>query len=237
MKFVSNTRSKPIWRSAVTILPGDQRPRGIAEAFAQRCADGGGSLHDAPSSSGRPGPPTPRPISSRSLIAPTGHTAAHCPHCTQTTSESGWENAGPIIGLEPAALREDGRHSLRLAAHGHAPAAGNALGRVAHERGRARVRPPLALHSGEGDLADAQVARDGLKLAVRVAVAGLAVALVIGEDQLHHGPPRVPGPGGVGLHLHPFAHAWSRRKAIRVLAPSTSTRHTRQAPMACTFFR
>ena len=40
-------------------------------------------------------------ISSFSLIAPTGHTAAHWPHCTQTTSERFDEKAGPITLLNP----------------------------------------------------------------------------------------------------------------------------------------
>ena len=46
VKFVSNTRSNPIWRSALTILPGHQGARRVAEALPERRADGGRGLHD-----------------------------------------------------------------------------------------------------------------------------------------------------------------------------------------------
>ena len=34
-------------------------------------------------------------------MAPTGHTAAHCPHCTHTTSERFDAKAGPITDWNP----------------------------------------------------------------------------------------------------------------------------------------
>ena len=37
----------------------------------------------------------------RSWMAPTGQTAAHWPHCTQTTSLRFWANAGPISVAKP----------------------------------------------------------------------------------------------------------------------------------------
>ena len=37
----------------------------------------------------------------RSWMAPTGQTAAHWPHCTQTTSLRSWANAGPISVAKP----------------------------------------------------------------------------------------------------------------------------------------
>ena len=42
-----------------------------------------------------------RSMLSRSLMAPTGHTAEHCPHCTHTTSASSEVKAGPITELKP----------------------------------------------------------------------------------------------------------------------------------------
>ena len=36
-----------------------------------------------------------------SVMAPTGHTAAHWPHCTQTTSARSMANAGPMTVLKP----------------------------------------------------------------------------------------------------------------------------------------
>ncbi len=36
-----------------------------------------------------------------SMMAPTGHTAAHCPHCTQTTSARSLAKAGPITVVKP----------------------------------------------------------------------------------------------------------------------------------------
>ena len=41
------------------------------------------------------------PMWSCSVIAPTGHTAPHWPHCTHTTSSSSWQNAGPTTVLKP----------------------------------------------------------------------------------------------------------------------------------------
>ena len=35
------------------------------------------------------------------MIAPTGQTAAHWPHCTQVTSERSEANAGPITVVKP----------------------------------------------------------------------------------------------------------------------------------------
>ena len=79
-------------------------------------------------------------------MAPTGHTAAHCPHCTHTTSERSLREGRADDRVEPASLREDGGHPLGLAAHRDAAAAGDALGRVPHE-GRACSRPSCACSS------------------------------------------------------------------------------------------
>ena len=62
-----------------------------------------------------------------------------------------------------------------------------------------RLRRLLAV---VGDLADAQLGRQGLQLAVLVAVAGLALAVVLGEQQFDHGPAGVADAAGVGEHLH-----------------------------------
>ena len=55
-------------------------------------------------------------IWSCSVMAPTGQTAAHWPHCTQTTSLRSWLKAGPITVVEAAVLGEQGADVLRLAA-------------------------------------------------------------------------------------------------------------------------
>ena len=100
VKFVSNTRSNPIWRSAVTILPVTSVPGGQPK-HSPRAARMAGAVCTTTVFFGSSRAAQTLPISSRSLIAPTGHTAAHCPHWTQTTSERFWENAGPITEVNP----------------------------------------------------------------------------------------------------------------------------------------
>ena len=66
---------------------------------------------------------------------------------------------------------------------------------LSRDQGRRRGVDPLAgLLAGVGDLADAQLGRQGLQLAVLVAVARLALAVVLGEQQFDHRPAGLADP-------------------------------------------
>ena len=67
-------------------------------------------------------------------------------------------------------------------------------------------------------------------------VAGLAVAVVLGEEQLDDRAARRRAPRVLVWTTMPSVAGWTQ-EATRVVAPSTSTRQTRQAPMACTSSR
>ena len=79
--------------------------------------------------------------------------------------------------------------------------------------------------------------RNGLQLAVPVAVAGLAVTLVVGEDQLDDRSSRASRTRAEFVCTFMPSKAGVTQEAMRVFAPSTSTMQTRQDPIACTFFR
>ena len=105
--------------------------------------------------------------------------------------------AGPIDRLEAAVLREQGADVLHLGADADAAAALDALAGVAQQGRRRGVDPLAGPLAGVGDLADAQFGGQGLQLAVLAAVAGLALAVVLGEQQLDHGPAGARGRGRV----------------------------------------
>ena len=119
-------------------------------------------------------------IWSFSLMAPTGHTAAHWPHCTQATSARSDAKAGPMTVLNP---RPCGKSAATPWIWPHTVTQRRHLMHLAVSRTSAGVL--ASMHAlrlfapGVGDLADAQVAGHGLQLAVVVAVAGLAVAVVL----------------------------------------------------------
>ena len=141
-------------------------------------------------------------IWSFSVMAPTGQTAAHWPHCTQATVVQVVVEGRADDRLEAAVLREQGADVLRLQADAHAAAALDALAAVADQGGRGGVDPLAGLLAVVGDLADAQLGGQGLQFAVFVAVAGLAVAVVLGEQQFDHRPAGLADAAGVGQHLH-----------------------------------
>ena len=110
--------------------------------------------------------------------------------------------AGPITVSKPRFCGNRAPDVLRLGADAHAAAALDALAVVAHQGGRRGVDPLAGLLAGVGDLADAQLGGQGLQLAVLVAVAGLALAVVLGEQQFDDGPAGLADAAGVGEDLH-----------------------------------
>jgi len=97
-------------------------------------------------------------------------------------------------GFKAAALREERGDPLDFGADGDAAAAGDALGAVADEAGGAVVLVALRLFAFIAEFGYAEIMGDTLQFTVFVAVADLAVALVLGEEQLDN-------------HLAGFAHA------------------------------
>ena len=135
-------------------------------------------------------------------MAPTGQTAAHWPHCTQTTSARSMANAGPMTVLKP-----------RFCGN-RAPTPWIWLQTVTHRRqdthlpvsrtraGVERVDLAVGLLALVGDLVDVELLGQAAQLAVGAAHAGLAVAGVLGEEQLEDGPAPAPGPAGGRVDHH-----------------------------------
>ena len=107
--------------------------------------------------------------------------------------------------VETTPLRPQGADMLRLGADAHAAAALDALAVIAHQAGRRGV-DPLArlLRPGYVIVADAQLGRQRLQLAVLAAIAGLAVAVVLGQQQFDDQPARFADAARVGADLHAF---------------------------------
>ena len=104
--------------------------------------------------------------------------ALHAGHGFQVVVERGADH-----GVEAAVLREQCADALRFEADAHAAAALDALAAVAHQGRRRGVDPLAGFFAGVLDFADSQFGRQRLQFAVFVAVAGLAFAVVLGEEQ------------------------------------------------------
>ena len=182
-------------------LAGHQRAGRIAEALAQRGADGRGRLHDGVLVAGLQGGPDlfdlvalgdrPDRADRRALAA------LDAGHLVEVAVERRADD-----GFESAVLREQGADVLDLAAHAHAAAALDALAVVAEQGGRRRVDPLADLLARVLDLANSQFGGQGLQLAILVAVARLALAVVLGKEQFDHGAAGVADAVGVGEDLH-----------------------------------
>ena len=104
-------------------LAGDQRAGRVAEALAEGGADGRGGLHDHVLGRVVQRVPDLVDLVAFSVMAPTGQTAAHWPHCTQTTSLRLLAKAGPMSVAKPRPCGEQAADALDLVAHGDAAAA------------------------------------------------------------------------------------------------------------------
>ena len=183
-------------------LAGHQRARRIAETLAQGGANGRGGLHHDVLAGAFQGRPDffdlialgDRPHGANGRALP----ALHAGHARQVVAEGRADDR-----LETAVLREQGADVLDLGADAHAAAALDALARVAEQGGRRGIDPLAGPLARVGDFADAQLGGQGLKLAVFAAVAGLALAVVLREQQFDHGPPGVADAAGVRKDLHP----------------------------------
>ena len=123
-------------------------------------------------------------------MAPTGHTAAHWPHCTQTTSLRLLANAGPMTVVKPRPCGKSAPTpwiSLQTVTQRrqdtHLPVSRTSAG-VVESIELARLLARV------GDVGDVQVDGELAQLAVAAADAGLAVAVVLGEEQFEDGAPR-----------------------------------------------
>ena len=203
-KLVSKTARKPKRRRAATILPVTSVPGGKPKHSPSAARIAGAVctitwLSDLSSAF------QTSSIWSRSVMAPTGQTAAHWPHWTQATVFRSWLNAGPITVSKPRSWGNRAPTCCVSMTDAHTAAALDALAAVAGQRGRRGVDPPAGLLARVGDLADAQFRGQGLQFAVLVAVAGLALAVVLGEEQFDDGPAGLADAPGVGPHLHALA--------------------------------
>ena len=101
---------------------------------------------------------------------------------------------GPVDGLQHA-------HFLHVDAGAHAAAAADALVHVAHDRVARVVHGHGLFHVAEAEAVDPVLLGQRLELAVAVAHAGVAVAAVLGEQQVEHVPAGDPHRLGVGVDL------------------------------------
>ena len=113
-------------------------------------------------------------------------------------------DGGPAAG----ARQVPNAKSLNLLAHLNAPHALDALVVVVVQGEGGGPGLPQALGQlglvGQGE--DAQVVGHALQVAAAAAHAGGALAVVLGQNQLHIGAAGGPGPGGVGVDHHALPH-------------------------------
>jgi hypothetical protein len=184
-------------------FPGNERAGLHAEAFAERGADGGRGLDD----DGEVGVVERGPYFVDLIAFGDGADGAyggalaalHTGDSVETLPEGGTDG-----GFEAAALRKERGDALDFGADGDAAAAGDALGAVADEADGAEVLVALRLFAFVAQLRDAEVVGDVLQLAVFVAVADLAVALVLGEEQFDDDLAGLAHTAVVGVDLHLF---------------------------------
>ena len=116
------------------------------------------------------------------------------------------EGAGDV-GVEAALHHVDDAHALVLGAGGDAAAADDALGVVLQKVRGAVIVLALGQNALEGvGLIHAVLLAQPQQLAVAAAHAAHAVLVVGGEDELQIGLAGGLHLGGVGEHLHAFAH-------------------------------
>ena len=176
-------------------LAGDQRAGRIAETLAQGGADGRRGLHDDVLVRLVQGLPD---LVDLVLLGDRAHradgralAALHAGHRAQVAVEGRADDR-----LEAAVLGPTGRPTCCVSAQTLTQR--RHLMHLPLSRTRAGVEVSIRLRvfsPGIGYLADAQLGGQGLQFAVLVAVAGLALAVVLGEQQFddHAGGPRARG--------------------------------------------
>ena len=175
----------------------------VAKLFAQRGANGWRGLHNH--CFGRIAQRLPDFVNVATLADGAHRTnrgalaALHAGHAIQIAGKCRADDR-----IEPTPLREQCAHPLHLAAHGDAAAAFDALGVVAHQPGGAGIvlGPSLGALVGHG--AYPHVAGQPAQFAIIIALANLAIAVMLGEQQLHHLLARVAGARAIDVNNHPF---------------------------------
>ncbi len=206
VKLVSNTLSKPARRRAVFISkvtpwPGS-RPkhspmaeRGAGAVWMTTCLVGSSMAAQTAS------------VSSLAYSAPVGQRLMHWPQLMQTTSPSGLFVEGLDVDLVAAVDGFEDADLLQVDAGAHAAAAADALVHVAHDRVARVVDDGYRLVGmAEAELGDAVLLGQGLQFAVAVALAGVALAVVLGEQQLEHVPACETHAAAVGVDGHLVGH-------------------------------
>ena len=201
VKLVSKTLSNPQRRSAVfnsnvKACPGS-RPkhspiaaRGLGAVWMITCFSG---LSIACQTSS---------VGSLALSAPVGQRLMHWPQLMQTTSASGLSMKVVTLVRSPRSMHFQHAHLLQVDARADAAAAEDALVHVADHRVARRVDLVSRLvHVAEAERIDAVLGGQRLQLAVLVAAAGVAVAVVAGQQQIDDVPPGPPHLGRVGADL------------------------------------
>ena len=119
--------------------------------------------------------------------------------------------------------RRQRAHRLDLIADVFAPAAHNAFIRIP-DNGIGAVHG-IGGHglAGDPNFPDAQVFGHGLQFALAGLVAGEAVLRMVGEQQLHHGPPGLLDLGGVGADHHALRNGGGAGRSQ--VAPSGNLHH------------
>ena len=239
VKLVSNTRVEAQPAQGGDHLAGHQRAGRIAEALAQGGADGRRGLHDHVLGRVVERLPDLVDLVAAPVMAPTGQTAAHWPHCTQTTSPRFCAKAGPMTVSKPRFCGNRPPTSCVSPHTRHAAAALDALAGVA-DQGRACEASILLA----GLLARVARSRGCPARAARACSSQSSLRSQVWQSPLCS---ESSSSTTVCAAVADAAACWCapscprRRAGSRrrrgCVAPSTSTRQTRQAPMACTSSR
>jgi len=172
-----------------------------AERLAERDADGRGDLHEA----GLLGVAQRRPdLGGLVVLVDRAHGAVRGALAALDAGRLGELDAGGggHDGLLAAADELQRPDVLHLLADFRAAAALDALVGIEDDRRRGGVGLVVDHFLREGNLANAEVRRDGLELAVARTRALQAVRRMVGEDELQHGLADLHDVGIVGEDLH-----------------------------------
>jgi len=172
----------------------------------------------------------------RSVMAPTGQTAAHWPHCTQVTPSRSLANAGPITVAKPRPCGNSApmpctwlqtvthrRHLMHLELSRTSPGVLSSRLGAARAPAKATVRMPMSLASFRSSQSSlrSQVWQSPSCSDSSSSTTCLRAARALGLLTCTTWP-----------SVQGVEHA-----ATSVRAPSTSTRHTRHAPSGSRFSR
>ena len=130
-------------------------------------------------------------------------------------------------GIPAGAARVgEGPHALLFRTGAHAPAATDALGKIAQQAGAGILHGGFLDNFGQAEPVGVQTAAQGLQHTVAVAAAIQAVLVVVGEDHFQNAGLYLLDLLGVGKDLHAFPHHGGARGQQLAVAGHFDYAHT-----------